>query len=185
MRTQRQQPRPMSNLDFSLMEVTFSILDFFYRYIDKRIAAWGITPGMTLVDYGCGPGRYTTRFARLVGDSGKVYAVDIQELAIQAVQRKMRKQGLRNIEPVLAVGHHSAVPDGVADVTCAIDMFFSVADPDPFLAELKRITKQDGLLIIDDGHQTRATTKQKLAAGGHWLIVEETRDHLKCRPGGR
>lgn len=181
---QGRQPKPMSDLGFWLTELAFKIVDFFYPHIDRRVAGWAIQPGMTLVDYGCGPGRYTVRFARLVGDSGTVYAVDIQPLAMRAVERKMRQQGLHNVETVLAVGYHAGIPDGVADVTCAIDMFFSVADPEPFLAELKRITKQDGLLIIDDGYQTRATTRQKLAAGGHWLIVEETADHLKCRPGG-
>jgi len=50
------------------------------------------------------------------------------------------------------------------------------------LAELKRIAKVDGVLIIDDGHQSRAKTKSKIAASGQWQIVEETADHLTCKP---
>jgi ubiquinone/menaquinone biosynthesis C-methylase UbiE len=137
---------------------------------------------MTVVDYGCGPGRYTTWFARLVGLEGRVYAVDIHEMAIKAIRRHMQQQHLENIVPVLANGYHAGVPDHVADMVCAIDMFFSVSDPTAFLAELKRISKEDGVLIIDDGHQSRATTKRKLAASGHWTIAEETRDHLRCKP---
>jgi DNA-binding CsgD family transcriptional regulator len=61
-------------------------------------------------------------------------------------------------------------------------MFFSVRQPAVFLKELHRITKPEGMLVLDDGHQRRATTKEKLLSSGYWQIVEETRDHLKCKP---
>ena len=175
-------PRRMSDVSFRFMDATFRVVDFFHPHIDRRVQGFGIKEGTTVVDYGCGPGRYTARFAKLVGQAGKVYAVDIHELAIKAVQRKIEKQHLWNVEAILAVGHTSAVPDHVADVTCAIDMFFSISDPATFLGELKRVTKREGFLVIDDGHQSRGSTKQKLVEGGHWVIMEETRDHLKCTP---
>jgi ubiquinone/menaquinone biosynthesis C-methylase UbiE len=164
------------------MTSTFHIIDFFYPRVDKRVQTFGIQPGMTVVDYGCGPGRYTTRFARLVGDTGKVYAVDIHTLAVEAVQKKIERYNLGNVEPVLARGYDSTLPDGVADVVCALDMFFAIREPSALLGELKRITKPDGLLVLDDGHQPREETKRKLREAGYWVIVEETRDHLKCRP---
>jgi len=74
------------------------------------------------------------------------------------------------------------LPDDVADVVCAIDMFFIIKKPTEFLAELKRITKSDGTLVIDDGHQPRDLTKTKILDSGLWDIVEETSDHLKCKP---
>ena len=172
----------MSGSSYRLMIAAFAVLDFFFPYIDRRVRRFGIREGMTVVDYGCGPGRYTTRFARLVGQNGIVYAVDIHEMAIEATARRMQRQRLENVVPVLANGYRSGLPDHIADMVCAIDMFFSVREPIPFLAELKRIAKQDGVLVIDDGHQSRVTTKRKLAASGHWAIYEETRDHLKCKP---
>ena len=159
-----------------------SVEDFLHPRIESRVTTFGITSGMTVVDYGCGPGRYTIRFSKLVGDSGKVYAVDIHELGITAVQRKIEKHNLRNIEPVLATGYHSGLPDHVADRVTAIDMFFLVPEPATFLQEIHRITKKNGLLIIDDGHQSRNTTKEKIFSSDRWEIMEETPDHLKCRP---
>jgi len=50
------------------------------------------------------------------------------------------------------------------------------------VGKLRRITKKDGLLLIDDGHQPREVTKKKILDSGFWIISEETRDHLKCRP---
>lgn len=137
---------------------------------------------MTVVGYGCGPGRYTTEFAKLVGDGGKVYALDIHDLAIEAVEAKIDKMGLKNVNPVLAVGYHCPLHDETADMVCALDMFFSIQDPTTFLGELKRITKAEGLLIIDYGHQKRPITKKKIENSGHWEILEEKKDHLKCKP---
>jgi len=115
------------------MEFLFRIIDFVYPYIDKRVQNFGIQPGMTVVDYGCGPGRYATRFAHLVGDNGRVFAVDIHELAIEGVKKRIQKQGLKTITPILAKGYDSGIPDGTADIVCAIDMFFKITDPSAFL----------------------------------------------------
>jgi ubiquinone/menaquinone biosynthesis C-methylase UbiE len=172
----------MSDASFQFMCFAFDVLDFLFPHIHARVKGFGLREGMTVVDYGCGPGRYTARFSKLVGATGKVYAVDIHEMAIEAVKRKIAERGWQNVAPVLASGYNSGIPDHVADVVCAIDMFFIIKNPTEFLGELKRIAKKDGMLIIDDGHQSRDVTKKSLLASGHWTIEQETRDHLKCTP---
>ena len=82
----------------------------------------------------------------------------------------------------MAKGYNSGIPDGVADVVCAIDTFFAISDPSAFLKELQRITHPEGFLVIDDGHQSRKETKRKIAASGYWEVMEESKDHLKCKP---
>lgn len=177
------QPKRMSNTSFRIMSLFMNVQDFLSpHHIDVRVKTFGIAEGMTVVDYGCGPGRYTVRFSKLVGDKGEVYAVGIQELAIEVVCKKMERYNLRNVKPVLAEGYHSGLPNNVADRVTAIDMFRSVPEPATFLEEIHRITKKDGLLIIDDGHQPRNTTKEKILSSHRWEIIEETSDHLKCRP---
>jgi len=172
----------MSYLSFKLMNLIFRVMDFVYPYIDKRVQEFGLQPGMTVVDYGCGPGRYTIRIAKLTGEQGRVFAVDIHELAIEAVKKKIDQYGLKNVVPVLVKGYDSTLPDQIADVVCAIDMFHIIKSHTEFLAELKRITKNEGVLVIDDGHQRRRVTRSSILESGHWDIFEETRDHLKCRP---
>ena len=172
----------MSNLAFRLMSIEFSIQDLFMPGIDKRVDSFGIRESMTVVDDGCGPGRYTIRFARLAGASGKVYAVDIQPLAVETIKSKAAKEHLQNVTPLVAQGYNSGVPDHAADIVCALDMFHGIKKPEDFLTELKRITKPDGTLIIDDGHQAREATKAKILASGCWIISAETPDHLTCTP---
>ena len=188
-RAEERSTERMSDKAFRGMAFSMKIHDFLFPYIGKRVKKFGIEPGMTVVDYGCGPCRYADKFAELAGKDGRVYAVDVHELAIEAVRGKIAKHNIDNIEPVLIKGYNSTLPDNVADVVCAIDMFVMVKEPTEFLAELKRIVKNDGTLIIDDGYQRRQKpeekrkrTKDKINASGFWNIVEETKDHLKCKP---
>ena len=180
-RAEKREVEKMSNLSFQMMTLLFVVIDFIYPYIKKRIKKFGIKEGMTVIDYGCGPGRYATKFAELVGEEGNVYAVDIHELAIEKVRQKIKRHNIKNIKPILARGYDSKLPDNIADVVCAIDMFFIIKEPKEFLAELKRITKKEGALIIDDGHQPRSVSKKKIIDSELWDIVEETSDHLKCK----
>jgi len=95
----------MSDRSYMSMVWLFKPIDFLMPdFIDRRVNKFGIREGMTLVDYNCGPGRYTTRFAKLVGEKGKVYAIDIHEIALEIVREKMVKLGLDNVEPILAKG---------------------------------------------------------------------------------
>ena len=176
----------MSDKSFRMMSLFFKIVDFFFPYIKKRLKKFGIKDGMIVVDYGCGPGRYTLPIAEMVGIKGKVYAVDIHEMALKKVQEKIRKSGIKNIETSLAKGnndgeYNSGLPNNIADIVCAIDMFFIIKRPPEFLSEIRRILKPDGILIIDDGHQSRKETKQKIDRSGIFTIIEETKDHLKYK----
>jgi len=176
----------VSKLAFRTMMVFFYILDFLYPYIKKRVKKFGIEEGMTVVDYGCGLGSYTTEMAELVGRKGTVYAIDMNRLAIEAVERKMAKCNLRNVrlilEPMWMSGYDSTLPNGLADIVCALGKFSTIRQPTAFLGELRRIIKNDGTLIIDDNHQPRDVTKKKILDSELWDIVEETSDHLKCKP---
>lgn len=172
----------MPDFAFRMMNAVMELKDRLFPSVDKRVAGLGILPGMTVVDYGCGPGRYAIRFAKLVGMPGKVYAVDVQELALESVKRKMKEQAINNVIPVLASGYKTSIPDHVADMAFALDMFFGVTDPAALLAELHRIVKPDGVLILDDGHQSRAKTLEKINGSGKWEIKEASRDHLRCVP---
>jgi ubiquinone/menaquinone biosynthesis C-methylase UbiE len=171
----------MSDKGFKLMSLSMKIMDVFYPYVVKRAKTFGIKHGMTVVDYGCGPGRYTVPFAQLVGEYGKVIAVDLKEVALEEVKEKTKKQNLNNVQFHLAKGYDSGVDSEIADMVFSLDMFFMVQNPTQFLTELSRMTKSDGILVIDDGHQSRKTTKMKIIESRMWDIVEETKDHLKCK----
>ena len=60
--------------------------------------------------------------------------------------------------------------------------FELVLKPAGFLAELHRILKDDGRLVIEDGHQSRDLAKKKILASKLWTITEETKGWMVCIP---
>jgi cyclopropane fatty-acyl-phospholipid synthase-like methyltransferase len=172
----------MSDLSFRLMAGIFSVIDHISPFVEKRALSFNLQPGMSVVDYGCGPGRYTQYFSRMVGEKGKVFAVDIHELAIGEVKQMIARAGLRNVQPVLAHGYYSGLQCAIADRVFALDVFHGIRQSTEFLVELRRLIKADGLLVIDEGHQPREVARMKILKSGLWRIEAETEDHLECRP---
>ena len=158
----------------------YRLTDMVYRYIPARAKSFNIQPGKTVVDYGCGPGRFAVEFARLVGENGKVFAVDLLEIALQKTDNRLQKNGLSNVELKLAQDYDSGLPQGVADMICAVDMFHHV-EPAPFLKEMARIAKPDGILLLSGGHMTRKRVKEVVAASELWVITEESKRFIKYK----
>ena len=142
--------KPMSGLDFRAMSFLFKIRDFLLPR-GNILAEVGIKPGFNILDYGCGPGSYTIAAAQLVGESGKVYAVDIHPLAIQQVKSRAVKKGLANIETILS-DYPTGLPDNSIDVALLYDTFHSLSEPAAVLKELHRVLKPDGILSFNDHH---------------------------------
>jgi ubiquinone/menaquinone biosynthesis C-methylase UbiE len=174
----------MPDIAFRVMKLLLQIRDRFVRPW-SLLDEFGIERGKTVVDYGCGPGSYVRRASELVGPQGRVFAIDVHRLAVKAVTKRIDKEGLTNVIPVLTDGRRSSLPDQTADVIYALDMFHMVSDPKVFLRELNRICRGEGVLFIGHGHQSREEARQKIRTSDMWEIVEEKKPYMKCRPIGK
>jgi ubiquinone/menaquinone biosynthesis C-methylase UbiE len=170
-----------SNLSFRLMSVVFFIRDFLLP-VGKRLSRFGIRKGFVVVDFGCGPGSYLEQASQIVGDAGKVYAVDVQPLAIMSIKRKAKQKNLRNVVPVFSTGYPVEIESESADVIYALDMFHHVKDADGFLTELHRLLKPDGSLFIESGHQPLEDARGKILKSNCWVIVKEEKNLFECTP---
>ena len=169
------------NIAFRAMSLIFAIRDRCMTPC-SLLSQFGIEKGQTVVDYGCGTGSYLRRASELVGTDGRVLAVDIHELAIKAVLRRLDKERLTNVTALLAGANQCSLPDETADVIYALDMFHMIRYPEAFLKELNRICKEKGALYIDNGHQSREEAQAKVRSSGVWDIREENHGYMKCSP---
>jgi len=142
--------RPMSNRDFKLMTLGFKFRDLLSPRINT-LKEVGIKSGDSVLDYGCGPGNYTVVTARLVGESGKVYALDIHPLAVQKVQNIVAKRRLTNIETILS-DCATGLADESIDAALLYDTLHEISEPGKTLVELHRVLKPDGILSFNDHH---------------------------------
>ena len=107
-----------------------------------------IGPGMTVLDLGCGPGFFSIEIAKMLMDSGKVIAADLQEGMLKKVSKKIRGTELeRRIE----IHKSEATKIGVAepvDFVLVFYMIHEVPDQETLLEELKSILKPNGKIYI-------------------------------------
>jgi ubiquinone/menaquinone biosynthesis C-methylase UbiE len=81
------------DIGFKMMGFIMKIMELVHPQAEIRAKTFGILEGMTIVDYGCGPGRYTIPFAKLVGRQGKLIAVDQSRVALEAIDKKAKTTG--------------------------------------------------------------------------------------------
>jgi ubiquinone/menaquinone biosynthesis C-methylase UbiE len=153
-----------SNLGFRLMSLDFKFRDL--RLPRKNILKEvGIEPGFHVLDYGCGPGSYIIPLVELVGESGKVYALDVHPLAIQKVKHIASKKKLANVATILS-DCQTGLPDNSLDVVLLYDIFHHLSDPDGVLRELHRVLKPEGILSFSDHHMKEREILAGVTNGG-------------------
>lgn len=171
-----------SNLSYKLMVLTYKIQDFFSKP-SNILCEFGIKEGFNVVDFGCGPGRYIKWASELVGETGRVFAVDIHEIAIKCVKKRIKKFNLHNVIPILNKDDNCGqIEDKSVDLVYALDMFHQVEDSKKFLNQLHRIVKNKGWLILEDGHQSREITRNRVKESELWKIETENKRYLKLLP---
>ena len=140
----------MSGFDFRFMSVGYKFRDFFRPRINI-LEEVGIKPEFHVLDYGCGPGGYIIPLAKLVGESGRVYALDIHPLAVQKVQYIASKKKLTNVDIILS-DCRTGLPENSLDAVLLYDAYHHLSDPDMVIKELYRVLKPDGILSFSDHH---------------------------------
>jgi predicted methyltransferase len=110
--------------------------------------ALGIADGSTVADIGAGAGWFTIRLARRVGPNGVVYAQDVQRQMLEAIRRRVAREGLRNVETRLGVGSVPNLPEGSLDALLVVDVYPEVEDRVTFLLNLAAALKPSGRVGI-------------------------------------
>ena len=160
-----------SDLAFRLMTLIYKLRDLLHnprRSLEKA----RLTKGMSVVDYGCGPGSFTIPAAELVGQEGKVFAVDIHPLAISSVRQKASRKGLHNVGTVLVQGYDTGIEDSSVDRVLLIDTIHLIEDPEALFGEIHRMLKPDGLLYMEKGHMAMSEQKEMVEKTGLFKITE-------------
>jgi len=114
----------------------------------QKILGGYVEAGQTVLDVGCGPGTFSIAMAKMVGECGKVIAVDLQDEMLQLVEEKASHQGLES-----RIFTHKSGPDrmGISekvDFALAFYMVHEVPDEQAFLKEIASVLKPKGKLLI-------------------------------------
>jgi ubiquinone/menaquinone biosynthesis C-methylase UbiE len=136
-----------------------------------RMLAGLVQPGQTVVDIGCGPGHFTLGMARLVGEAGKVIAVDVQPQMLDVVRRRAARAGLLG-----RIQLHQCTParldlESPVDFALAFWMVHEVPDSVSFLCQVAALLKPGARFLLVEprlhvtGEQFSRTVQIARAAG--------------------
>ena len=126
-------------------------LDNFLRRIyqnPKKILNGYIRKGMTVIDYGCGPGFFTMEIAKMLNNSGKVIAADLQEGMLDIVRKKITKSGFKNIIELHKCGENNTGIKEKADFVFAFYVVHEVPNHDNFFNEIYSLLNAGGKFYI-------------------------------------
>ena len=116
----------------------------------KVMATLALKPGERVADLGAGPGYFTLRFARAVGPTGKVYAVDISREMLDYLGKQAQADHLTNVQPVLADAHNPNLPPASVDMIFICDTLHHISGRTQYYPLLIRALKPGGLLVNVD-----------------------------------
>ncbi len=143
----------------------------------------GVTPGMILAEIGAGRGRYVVQLAVRVGETGKVYAEDINKASLRHLEKRYEKWGLSNVEIILGDVTDPKLPEGELDLIFVISSYHHFADPVALMRNARPALKPEGRLAIvewlpwsenDSEGTTAEDMEAQMKAAGYELIRTES-----------
>ena len=119
--------------------------------VEKIVDELNIAPNEAVADFGAGHGFFTIAFAKRVGPSGQVFAIDVLETALESIRSQAKIEGLFNIKIIRAnlekLGG-SNLPADSCDLVLIANVLFQVPDKPSLIDEAKRVLKGGGRLAV-------------------------------------
>ena len=139
-------------------------------YVNRELlaAVAAPRPGSAVADVGAGSGFMSEQFARIVGPSGVVYAVDINPVMMQHVARKAAEKGIENIETVVCTDTSVNLPPGSVDMIFICDTYHHFEYPVSTMRTIHRALRPGGEIVLVE-------FTRDAAASGQWIM-----DHVRA-----
>jgi predicted methyltransferase len=117
---------------------------------DQIMDAMGIADASVVADVGAGSGWFTIKLARRVGPRGVIYAQDVQPEMLNAITRRVQREGLLNVKPILGRGSDPRLPPRSLDAVLVVDAYHEIEDRITMLANIARSLKPQGRIGVVD-----------------------------------
>lgn len=108
----------------------------------------GIKRGMTICDMGCGNGFYSVQLAKMVGEDGKILAVDIQPEMLKFLKERAGKEGVTNVEPILGTLIDPKLPQEKVDMILCVDVYHEFSHPEHMLKAMRKALAPKGQVVL-------------------------------------
>lgn len=152
---------------------------------DELIQYLRLKKGATVADLGCHEGYITFKLVKVVGELGKVFAVDVEEGKLEKLRKHALQQGINNIATIKGDLDNPKLPANAVDAIIIIDTYHEMEEHAKILQQLKVALKQGGRLVlcepIDDARRnaTRRDQEAKHELGIRFALEDLTQAGFK------
>ncbi len=136
----------------------------------------GLGEGSIIADIGAGKGRDTWVFAKMVGETGKVFAEEIAESNVKSLEKEAKKRGLSQVHAVLGQSDDPCLPPNSVDLVYMNHVYHHFAKPREMLRGIWHTLRPGGHLAVVDQHRgtLRDWVPRHLREKKHFWIAETT-----------
>lgn len=114
----------------------------------KLLDALQVEAGQLVCDFGCGNGYHSLRLAPLVGPTGKVFAVDIQQEMLDLLSERCQARDVQNVVPILATTDDPQLPPTKLDLVLMVDVYHELSYPEEILRTIRQKLKPRGRIAL-------------------------------------
>lgn len=107
-----------------------------------------LKPGMVACDMGCGNGYHTIPMAEAVGETGAVYAVDIQQEMLDLLAKRCEAKGISTVVPILGGDMDPKLPEDTMDLILMVDVYHEFSHPAEMLAGMRQSLREGGVVVL-------------------------------------
>jgi precorrin-6B methylase 2 len=142
-----------------------------WQKVDEIFAALQLVPGDTIADIGAGDGFFSIRLSPLLGPSGRVLAVDIDERALRQLERSAERQSLANIEIVVSEPDDPRLAANSLDGALIIISYHEFGQHEAMLAGIKSALRPGARLVIVDNAARDPTAPRQTQMQRHHMDI--------------
>ena len=114
----------------------------------KLLPLLKLKEGDAVADIGAGSGFYTFRLSPLVGEKGKIYAVDIQKEMLDLIKQRAKAKQITNVEPVMGKISDPKLPDSAIDLILMVDVYHEFSHPFEMTEAMVKSLKPGGRIVF-------------------------------------
>jgi ubiquinone/menaquinone biosynthesis C-methylase UbiE len=107
-----------------------------------------IKPGQTIADLGAGSGYYSFRIAPLVGSTGKVLAIDIEPLMLEAIAQRARRERIGNVATIRSSAQDPNLAPRSVDLLFMVDVYHELEYPYEMMTKVRTALKPGGRVAL-------------------------------------